>query len=226
MNAYETAVAKGLTTAIVPGSDPERGYTPAEIVAILQTLTVSPISVAKAIHYFDQNNLGAIDPIENTWTGKLVDIARNENMPTELREGLRQLFRHLAKRDSEVVDTTDPTIAVQTANLLVVLVQLGAITTDERDAFYALDGGMPWLGLTVEQYKTQRVAAEDTAAKASIREATRESQQAIITPLQSKLNAIDAWLATDAALAMTPSEYQAYADSLLATDDGNPAGGE
>jgi hypothetical protein len=155
MNAYETAVAKGLTTAIVPGSDPERGYTPAEIVAILQTLTVSPIPIARAIHYFDQNDLGAIDPIENTWTGKLVDIARNENMPTELREGLRQLFRHLAKRDSEVVDTTDLTIAVQTANLLVVLVQLGAITTEERDAFYALGGGMPWLDLAVQEYQTQ-----------------------------------------------------------------------
>jgi hypothetical protein len=166
MNAYETAVAKGLTTAIVPGSDPERGYTPAEIVAILQTLTVSPIPIARAIHYFDQNDLGAIDPIENTWTGKLVDIARNENMPTELREGLRQLFRHLAKRDSEVVDTTDPTIAVQTANLLVVLVQLGAITTNERDAFYALGGGRPWLGLTVEQYAAQAETAATTTANA------------------------------------------------------------
>ena len=220
MNAYETAVATGLTTAIVPGSDPERGYTPAEIVAILQTLTVSPISVAKAIHYFDQHNLGAIDPIENTWTGKLVDIARNENMPTELREGLRQLFRHLAKRDSEVVDTTDTTIAVQTANLLVVLVQLGAITTNERDAFYALDGGRPWLDLTVEQYETQAAAAATVAARQVIVDTCLAPIQAARDTAGTRLNNATASLGPEHIDGLTLEELQDRCDAVAASADG------
>ena len=220
MNAYETAVAEGLTTAIVPGSDPERGYTPAEIVTILQTLTVSPISVAKAIHYFDQHNLGAIDPIENTWTGKLVEIARNENMPLELREGLRQLFRHVAKRDSEVVDTTDLTIAVQTANLLVVLVQLGAITTNERDAFYALGGGRPWLGLTVEQYEAQAAAAATVAARQAIIDTCLAPIQAAHDTAGQRLNNATASLADEHVAELTLEELQARCDAVAASVDG------
>ena len=220
MNAYETAVAKGLTTEIVPGSDPERGYTPAEIVAILQTLTVSPISVAKAIHYFDQHNLGAIDPIENTWTGKLVEIARNENMPTELREGLRQLFRHLAKRDSEVVDTTDLMIAVQTANLLVVLVQLGAITTNERDAFYALGGGMPWLGLTVEQYAAQAASAATVASRQAIVDTCLATIQATQAAATTRLNNATASLGPEHIDGLTLEELQARCDAVAASADG------
>ena len=220
MNAYETAVAKGLTTAIVPGSDPERRYTSAEIVTILQTLTVSPISVAKAIHYFDQHNLGAIDPIENTWTGKLVEIARNENMPTELRDGLRQLFRHLAKRDSEFVDTTDLTIAVQTANLLVVLVQLGAITTEERDAFYSLDGGRPWLGLTVEQYAVQAEAAATVAARQTIVDACLAPIEVAQSAAGTRLNNATASLGAEHIDGLTLEQLQARCDAVAASADG------
>jgi hypothetical protein len=189
-------------------------------VTILQTLTVSPISVAKAIHYFDQHNLGAIDPIENTWTGKLVDIARNENMPTELRDGLRQLFRHLAKRDSEFVDTTDLTIAVQTANLLVVLVQLGAITTDERDAFYALDGGRPYKEYTVEQYTADAATASAGQARQTIVDTCLAPIQAARDTAGARLNNATASLSAEHVDGLTLEQLQARCDAVAASADG------
>ena len=219
MNAYSKAVDLGLTTAAVPGSDPERGYTPAEIVGILQTLTVSDISVAKVRSWFRDHNLW----LERSTGGMMGPLhAAYQSASEPQKDGLDYLYDAVFKKSAEHLRTTDPVWSMQVKALVDLVVQLSPQASGLVDSFYALDGGRPWLTLTVEQYEAQRIAAEDAAALVAIREATKATQQAVITPLQSKLNAIDAWLATEAALAMTPTEYQAYADALLATDDGNP----
>lgn len=206
MNAYEKSIALGLT-----GTD-------AEQVAILQSITRGPISVANVIQYFDEQDLGELDPIDNAWTGTLVDIIRNDQMPLELRSGLRDLFKHLAKRTSETVDTTDPTVALQTATLLGVLIQIGIITTEQRDAFYALDSGRPYKELTVEQFSQQQTEAEAVAAKVAIVDAGRE----VIRPIQQRVTAATAWLDAIDVSRYTMEELTARVTAIVTCDDGNP----
>jgi hypothetical protein len=43
-----------------------------------------------------------------------------------------------------------------------------------------------------------------------------------INPIQEKLNAIHGHLSTEVNLALSVVDFQALADSLMATDDGNP----
>lgn len=73
---------------------------------------------------------------------------------------------------------------------------------------------------TLEEYTEEPTL--ESVSREQIKAATLATVQALINPLQSKLNAIATWLNTAEALAMAPAEYQAYADSLLASEDGNP----
>jgi hypothetical protein len=159
VSAYSKSVQLGL------------GGTDAEKVAVLRTLTSGPIPVSEVIQFFDEQNLAELDPIDNAWVGSLIDVVKNENTPAELVAGLRALFVHLAKRTSQTVDTTVPTIAVQTGTLLSAIVQMQVVTTEQRDAFYALGGGRPFADLTVETLTAQREAAEAEAAADSAKAA-------------------------------------------------------
>ena len=62
----------------------------------------------------------------------------------------------------------------------------------------------------------------DAEAKKTIQTATIASLQDIINPVQSKLNAIDGWLSLESNQALSVADFQALADSLMATEDGNP----
>ena len=62
----------------------------------------------------------------------------------------------------------------------------------------------------------------DTEAKTTIEEVTLASLQDMINPLQTKLNAIAAHLSLDSNKALSVVDFQALADSLMATADGNP----
>lgn len=206
MNGYEKAVALNLT-----GTDAEK-------VAKLQTLTVGPIPVANVLQWFDEQNLAELDPIENAWVGSLVDVVKNPETPAPLAAGLRKLFVHLAKRTSQTVDTTDLTFAVEVWTLLGYLIQMGVVTTQQRDAFYALDGGRPYKDLTVEQFATQRTTAASLEAKLAIISETRQA----VSILSAKATAVNAWCDALDLATKTPEEVQAYCDSLLASSDGNP----
>ncbi len=153
MNGYQKAHALNLT-----GTD-------AEIVAKLQTLTAGPIPIANVLQWFDEQNLAELDPIDNAWVGSLVSVVKNPATPAPLAAGLRKLFVHLAKRTSQTVDTTDLTFAIEVWTLLGYLIQMGVVTTQQRDSFYLLDGGRPYKDLTVQEFEAQRdaAAAEVTA---------------------------------------------------------------
>ena len=62
----------------------------------------------------------------------------------------------------------------------------------------------------------------DAEAKKTIQATTIASLQNVINPVQSKLNAIDGWLSLDSNQALSVADFQALADSLMATEDGNP----
>jgi len=62
----------------------------------------------------------------------------------------------------------------------------------------------------------------DKEAKRTIQATTIASLQDVINPVQSKLNAIDGWLSLESNQALSVADFQALADSLLATADGNP----
>jgi hypothetical protein len=153
MNAYEKALEMNLSGE------------PAEVVAILNAITVCPIPVANVLQYFDEQNLAEWDPLADDWVGSLVTVARNQSTPAPIVAGLRKVFVHLAKRTSQTIDTTDPVIAVETLALLGALIQMGVVTTQQRDAFYQLDGGRPYASLTVEQYNALKTASDTAAEK-------------------------------------------------------------
>jgi hypothetical protein len=62
----------------------------------------------------------------------------------------------------------------------------------------------------------------DAEAKRAIQTATIASLQSIINPVQTKLNAIDGWLSLESNQALSVVAFQALADSLLGSVDGNP----
>ena len=73
-------------------------------------------------------------------------------------------------------------------------------------------------GATVESVQ----ALIDDNAKRTIQATTITSLQDVINPVQTKLNAIDGWLSLESNQALSVADFQALADSLLATEDGNP----
>ena len=193
MNAFEKAVSLGLT-----GTD-------AEIVGKLQTLTAGPIPIANVLQWFDDQNLAELDPIDNAWVGSLVSVVKNPATPAPLAAGLRKLFVHLAKRTSQTVDTTDLTFAVEVWTLLGYLIQMGVVTTGQRDSFYLLDGGRPYKDLTVEEFDAQRVAADAAIAQQALASEWAELQNdgineavatgdraALIVAVQSVLASLEA----------------------------------
>ena len=192
MNAYEKAVALGLTTATAPGSDPPRPFTAAEIVSQLHALTSGAIPIDRVTHWFDQEHLAAYDPIDGVWTGSLVDVVKNPATPAPLVAGLRKLFVHIAKRGSLTIDTRDLEFAVEVYTMLGYLIQMGVVTAEQRDAFYALDGGRPYKNLTVEQYEQQ-------AAEAAAKSVTNASIGHINTAQAAAAEAVIAGTATTAA---------------------------
>ena len=94
------------------------------------------------------------------------------------------------------------------------------MTADQIAQVKAL--GVTYTAVDAEATVESVQALIDAEAKKTIRTTAIESLQVQINPIQGKLNAIDGWLTTEANLALSAVNYQALADELLATEDGNP----
>lgn len=208
MNGYEKAVSLGLT-----GAD-------AEIVAKLQTLTAGPIPIANVLQWFDEENLGELDPIENAWVGTLVDVVKNPATPAPLAAGIRKLFTHLAKRTSQTVDTTDLVFAVEVWTMLGYLVQMGVVTAGQRDSFYLLDGGRPYKDLTAEEFAAQRTSAESVEERQAIINACINPIRTAQAAAAARLNNAQASLEPEHTAGLTLQELQARCDAITASEDG------
>ena len=147
----------------------------AAIVDVLKTLTVRPILVADVIQWFDDENLGELDPIANAWTGSVVDLVLNPATPIEIATGIRDLFKHLAKRTSVSIESNLPTWSVKIYGLIQALVYMQSITEEQVGKFYALGGGLEFPNITVDQFNLQKQDAISAQAAIEANEARENS---------------------------------------------------
>lgn len=197
--------------------------TPQQIADALRAtgVTARPIDRAALVHLL--NLRGMLRKIvgnnsDEKWTGTVLamqDAILAAGTDAQ-KEAIRLWFSHITNPSNVKWDTTDQAFSVGFWQMFQAFADVPTMpTTADFEAIAALGGGWRFADVTAEQV-TATLNAEKLAA---IRDAT-------ITPLQSKINAIATWLTTEEALAMSPADYQAYADELLASEDGNPSGGE
>lgn len=185
---YSKAVSLGLTTAIVPGSHPPRGYTDAEIVAILQSLTTSDILAMKLGKWLGERSLLSWDG--DTWFGTLQDLIDAGAITGASLAGIRELKAVLIGPRGDGLATTDPNWAPTVFQVISSIAGVTANAQETIDSFYALDGGRPYKDLTVEQFAAQRTTAESEAASTAARSERRTLydafENAVGTPEQSE----------------------------------------
>ena len=162
MSGYQKAVDLGLTVAIKPGTDPARGYTDAEIVEILHSLTVADIPIGSVRTWFRENELW----MERS-TGEMFGPlqAAYAQASQEAKDGLDYLYDTVFKKSADYLRTTQPVWAQKAFGLVQLILALSPGASGLVDSFYALDGGRPYKDLTVEEFAAQRTAA---VAKKSI----------------------------------------------------------
>lgn len=150
MNGYEKSQTLGLT-----GTD-------AEIVDVLQTLTVHDIPVDSVRTWFREKELW----LERS-TGEMfgpLQVAYEQATP-EAKDGLDYLYDAVFKKSAAYLRTTEPYWAQKAYVLVHLILQLSPGSSGLVDSFYALDGGRPYKDLTVPKFAEQRTAA---LAKAEI----------------------------------------------------------
>lgn len=193
--------------------------TPAEIVSALKStgITVQPINRADLVHLL--NIRGMLRKIvsnnsDEKWTGTVLNMqdAILAAGTDEQKAGIRLWFSHITNVSNNIWDTTKVEFAAPFWQMFQVFADGdGMPTTEDFEAIAELGGGWKYGTTTAEQ-----------VAEALRKDDLNAIYQATIQPLQSKLNAIATWLMSDAAMSMAPAEYQAYADTLLASEDGSP----
>ena len=164
MSGYQKAVDLGLTTAIVPGSDPPRGYTDEEILAILQTLTVSNIAV-DAVRIWLREKLLWFRTSPTTMGGAIQQVIDSDQTPDETKQQLGIFWSAVFGDGAQNLLTTVPTWAGLVWQIIDGLTQAAPDAAALVDSFYALDGGRPYKDLTVEQFVAQQTSAESLALK-------------------------------------------------------------
>lgn len=198
MNAYEKAKSLGLDTAIVPDSDPPRGYTDTEIIAVLQALPLhhknayitggpSDTESVNLLHLLTARyrvmGMGAAQQ----WVGPLID----EEGTSPTVAAIMSMLRPMLQVNDTLVYCADSEDA---ANMLNALTAIVAGLTEKHDQVKAeitlLTGGRigdDYATVTPEQFAGMRIAAlkqvaldlvQNTAAEA----AREECRKADSTP--------------------------------------------
>jgi len=151
MNAYEKAQSLGLT-----GTD-------AEVVAMLQTLTVADIPCKHVARLLREESL-------LLWTGEryrglIQQAVESPGMPSQFIDGIDELKSAVFGGSAEYLQTTVPQWAGRVAAIMAAIAQVIPQTAGLVDRVYALDGGRPWRDLTVKQFAALRESAEQQALK-------------------------------------------------------------
>ena len=186
----------------------------------MQTLTVGDINVNAVRTWFREHNLW-LQRSNGTMMGPLQ--AAYDAATQQAKDGLDYLYDTVFAKSAEHLRTTDPVWSVQVKALVDLVVQLSPQASGLVDSFYSLDGGRPYKDLTVEQFAADAATETEAADKAEYLATQLATLQAVIDPVQTKLNAIATWGQTAEVLALSVAEYEAYIDGLMATTDGNPA---
>lgn len=171
MNAYQKAQALGLT-----GAD-------AEIVAKLQTVTAAPISLAYLMELLNfRGMLRKTDGLngQERWIGTLPNlkgalVALNQTASVAAYE---MWFSHVTNPRQVSWDTSKPEYSESFAAMKAAFAdQEGMPTSADFAAVVALGGGKPYENLTVEQYQSQKTAAEAESAKETLRTSLQNLRQ-------------------------------------------------
>lgn len=144
----------------------DAGLSDAEIVALLDASTATDIPVADLENFLDFEGLAKRNPITGAWEGPLADEIVNNVYG--LGPSLGELFSHINKPRSTVVDTTVSPWGLNAKALTDGLVSAGLLTADQQVAFYALGGGRPNEGITEQDVADARA---EYAAEVAEREA-------------------------------------------------------
>lgn len=168
MSGYQKAVDLGLTTAIVPGSDPPRGYTDEEILAILQTLTVSNIAV-DAVRIWLRENMLWFRSSPTTMGGAIQQVIESPTTPAETKQQLGIFWSAVFGDGAQNLLTTVPTWAGLVWQIIQGLTAASPDAAALVDSFYALDGGRQYKDLTVPQFAAQRTESQTAAAATAVR---------------------------------------------------------
>lgn len=158
------------------------GKTPSEIAEILTARTVTPILLSDLENWLDFANL-AERGLSGAWEGPLVDVATNQALPAELRDGVTDLFKHVNKGRSQAIDTTDAQWAVAAQGLLVALVQIGVLTAAGVEQFHSLGGGLLYPDGVAELEVVEAIEAYDADEAAAV--AQLSLQQAVADGLNT-----------------------------------------
>lgn len=143
MNAYEKGKSLSLS-----GTD-------AEIVAILQTLTVSNIAV-DAVRVWLRENLLWFRASPTTMGGAIQQVIDSDQTPDETKQQLGIFWSAVFGDGAQNLLTTVPTWAGLVWQIIQGLTQAAPDAAALVDSFYALDGGRPYKDLTVQEFAAQR----------------------------------------------------------------------
>jgi hypothetical protein len=162
----------------------DAGFDDTQIAEIIASATVSAIPIADLENFLDFEALAKRNAITASWEGVLPDEITNNAFG--LSAGLSQLFNHLNKHRSTVVDTTVQPWAVDAKDLTNGLLAAGLITQAQLDAFYALGGGRPNSSVVVQDVVDSRnsynAEQAEIARQDSIRTLQAEIENTYINP--------------------------------------------
>lgn len=151
------------------------GLSDAEIAALIDSSTLTDIPVADLENLLDFEGLAKRNPITGAWEGPLADEIVNNVYG--LGPALGELFSHINKPRSTVVDTTVSPWGLNAKALTDGLVAAGLLTTDQQVAFYALGGGRPNEGITEQDVVDARAEYDAEVAAEAAEEAARVVEQ-------------------------------------------------
>ncbi len=152
MNGYEKAQSLSLS-----GTD-------AEIVAVLQTLTVSNIAV-DAVRIWLRENLLWFRSSPTTMGGAIQQVIGSPSTPDETKQQLGIFWSAVFGDGAQNLLTTVPTWAGLVWQVIQGLTQAAPDAAALVDSFYALDGGRPYKDMTVQDFAAQRMDAANLLAK-------------------------------------------------------------
>jgi hypothetical protein len=124
------------------------GLEPSRIALVLSSVTNANISVADLENLLSDESLARRNPVTGSWEGALVDRMAEGGA---LGEGLEELFSHLNKPRSVVIETSSVAWSAKAYSLLRSLVESGDVSEVQVLKVYELAGGRLFGDITEQE---------------------------------------------------------------------------
>lgn len=124
------------------------GLEPSRIALVLSSVTNANISVADLENLLSDESLARRNPVTGSWEGVLVDRMAEGGA---LGEGLEELFSHLNKPRSVVIETSSVAWSAKAYSLLRSLVESGDVSEVQVLKVYELAGGRLFGDITEQE---------------------------------------------------------------------------